>query len=502
VCRREMTRGNASAASTRSQLRGDIALLGDNPAFPPPWVTEAAGTCHTRSVLWAPTMLFTLSVHVPGLGLVPVGAVLALVRWREIHRATAELWSSSARSLLPCAGAALAVGVLLRIALVGSGDGTLRGSLTAVEVAIWIVAFPLLGLGGFLAFSQLGMYRGLWWVTLGALVGNIAYFGVPALNPWKYVLSYPVSLLVLMLAARARGRLGPILACAVLVAVSVAFDSRSVAGAAALTGIFVTVFGSRSPQASSRSSERWRLATIAAVSVAALLVLLNAMRLGWLGATLASQYAQQTTGGRNILLGGRVELNATSVLLDARPQGFGLGASPSLGLQADAIRAVAAAGGDPNRDYYNFAVFGDRVDLHSIIADLWFHAGMGGVALTAVMVAVLLRGVIAMSSGPWPAGLRAAAYFAISQACWDLPFSPMAQIDHVVIGLAVALTASASARPRSRRRGRYTRGRGDVEEVRWNGPQDCAETGGNTTRTETRAGETGDGPTRARLSDA
>jgi hypothetical protein len=70
--------------------------------------------------------------------------------------------------------------------------------------------------------------------------------------------------------------------------------------------------------------------------------------------------------------------------------------------------------------------------------------------MVAVLVSVLVFGLVATTMiGDWQPGARALAYFAISQAGWDLAFSPMAQIDHVAIGLAVALAAIGFRRTRS-----------------------------------------------------
>jgi hypothetical protein len=389
---------------------------------------------------WAVLMLLSVSLHVPNLGLVPVGALVALFRWSEIRR-TIAVMDRSVRWLLPAAATAVATAFLLRLALRGSPQGVLSDRLTAVQVALWLVAFPLMAFGVLVALRIVGERRGLWWIALGSLVGTVAYLGLASINPWKYVFSYPVSLLVLAATARVRTRALPLLICAALVMVSVAFDSRSVGGAAAIAAILLAVFGGRRPQQSSRHAARRRTWLVAGVSIGSLLLLLNAMRLGWLGRRFAAQYAVQTAGGQNVLLGGRVEWNATWSLFTARPMGFGLGTRPAADLQGAAVRAVARAGGDPSRVYYDFAVFNARVDLHSIIADLWFHAGFGGLFLAVVMIVVLARGVIAATFLDWPPGIKAAVYFALGQAAWDLPFSPMAQIDHVVIGLGVGLFA-------------------------------------------------------------
>lgn len=385
-------------------------------------------------------MLLALSLHIPQFGLVPIGAVVALWRWGAARDALNKAGFRPARWLIPAAAVAILVGLLLRAALAGSYDGTLSSGRTAIEVVVWIAAFPLMAIGGFLAIAVLGVRASALWLSLGALIGGVTYIGFGDGNPWKYVLAYPAALLLLYLASNAAGRLPALGACVLLILISVSYDTRNVAGAAAITAVLLLMF-SKNPSNARRGP---RLAVVAGVTAAGVALLLQAMRRGWLGHVLAEQYAAQTTGGQNVFFGGRVEWNVTATLFNARPAGFGLGTKPGGRLQADSISAVAHAGGDPNRQYYNFAVFGDRVDVHSIVGDLWFHAGLGGVALAVVMLSVLVWGAVSASLAPdWTPGVKAIVYFAVSQAGWDLLFSPMAQIDHVTIGLAVAMAAAA-----------------------------------------------------------
>lgn len=394
---------------------------------------------------WATLMLVALSLHVPQFGLVPIGAVLALWRWGAAREAVRTSGFRAARWLVPGAAVAIVVGLLLRLALASSFTGTLSSVRTAVEVVVWIAAFPLMATGGFLAITVLGVRASALWLSLGALIGGVTYIGFGDGNPWKYVLAYPAALLLLYLTSKSAGRLPALGACVLLILISVSYDTRNVAGAAAITAVLVLMF-SMNP---SNARPGPRLAVVAGVTAAGVALLLESMRRGWLGHRLAEQYAAQTAGGQTVFFGGRVEWNVTATLFKARPAGFGLGTKPGGSLQADSISAVAHAGGDPNRYYYNFAVFGDRVDVHSIVGDLWFHAGLGGVALAAVMLAVLVSGAVSASlAASWTPGAKAVVYFAIAQACWDLLFSPMAQIDHVTIGLAVAMSAVAAGRMR------------------------------------------------------
>jgi hypothetical protein len=346
---------------------------------------------------------------------------------------------------------------MLCISLADSVDGSLGSYRTVIEVAIWVAALPLMAIGGFFAMRVLGFQSSVIWLASGALIGSLAYQGFGTPNLWKYVLAYPVSLLLLHASSKGLTRLAPLAASVALLLISVGNDSRSVGGAVALTAVFVVLFGHQAswdarahqpagehllPSRVPPTQMFGRLLTLSIAAVGGLAILLQAMKRGWLGPTLARQYAEQTADGQNILLGGRVEWNVTATLFQARPFGFGLGTSPNLSLQGDAIRAVALAGGDANRTYYDIAVFGERVDVHSIVGNLWFHAGPGGVLLVAVALSLLVLGLVSTTLiTDWRPGTRAVAYFAIGQAGWDLLFSPMAQVDRVAIGLAVALAA-------------------------------------------------------------
>lgn len=393
----------------------------------------------TPDVGWAQLMLLTLAVHIPHLGLVPVGVVVALWRIGRAWRALRHL--RPARWLVYTATASLIMGAILRLALVGEPDGRLQSGGTAWQVTIWIAAFPLLGLAGAYALQVLGIRRGLFWVTVSAVIGTLAYYGLPAANPWKFSLSYPVAIAVFYLLLRSRRKLLPIIACLALGMVSVAYDSRNVTGAAIVTAVLVAV---RPRQADDDIDDPARVRrhaalmfTLAAGGVA---LLWNGMKLGWLGSDLAATYARETAGGQNLILGGRVEFRVAAVLMQARPFGFGLGTTPSLALRDQSLLAVQAAGGDPNQRYYNFAVFADRTDMHSILSDLWFHAGWAGVLLAGALLVILVGGLIrAATARSVRPGLAALAMFGVAQAAWHVLFSPMGQVDQVGIGLALAL---------------------------------------------------------------
>jgi hypothetical protein len=369
--------------------------------------------------------------------LVPVGAVVAVVGIRKSVRMFRL--PKLSRAILPLACLAIVFGYGLRIFTLDSQLGSLGGSAaTTVETVAWILAIPLYGLMGARAITTLGVRVSLFAISGSALVGSVLYYGPyhPLSEYWKFVIGYGVILLLLNLVQN--NRMATVGIAVPLIAVCVSQSARSLALQLAFA-VAVSVFAreSRKSPVGQRSIRRLTFITVLASGVAYSLA--QAMRAGLFGPALERTYMLQTAGNRLLIFGGRPELAATRELFTSHVFGFGLAVHPAPMFEADAIAAVTAAGSNVFGDYYSNSVFGPRVDLHSMIATLWFHTGLVGLLFGAVIGGLLIRGVIVASSTKGFTG--AAPQFLIATALWNLAFSPMANIDALGVGIAVAIAA-------------------------------------------------------------
>lgn len=108
------------------------------------------------------------------------------------------------------------------------------------------------------------------------------------------------------------------------------------------------------------------------------------------------------------------------------------------------IDRVRLAGGDFTSPYFSQVVLGDRVDLHSMFANLWFHGTVFGVVFAAFVLFSLVRGLANLSRLPevWQTFVS----FCIWMALWDVLFSPMQQSDRIALGLGLAWALSLGGR--------------------------------------------------------
>lgn len=389
--------------------------------------------------IWACILLLSFSIHWPDYGLVPISFLVGVVRFPRAYRALRT--GRSLRPLLFMTALALAVGAFLRFTI--SDDvGTSPDLISAIEVGIWILSMLVLSVTGAYALGILGMRKGLTLFATSSLVGNWLYYGLYIPHDpetvWKYVVGYSISLIVILMAVRGRTQhvLGIISVATVLVVVSMSLGARSQAliiGIAALLALPRPGTGVSSKRG---GVARHALMSLMAVSTAAWF-LTTAMQQDWFGDHLRQVYERQTAHGNSLLLGGRTESAATFQLMQMHVVGFGLGTRPSDGFLRQVVGAVARAGGAYMGPYYPTVVFGQRVDLHSMAADLWFHAGFGGLALVACIGIILVSGSLCASRNPSSIGF--ACQLLIWQAIWDLGFSPMGNIDRLCAGLMVAI---------------------------------------------------------------
>jgi hypothetical protein len=379
-----------------------------------------------------------LVFKVPGTTLFPVltlllGVVLAPIVVRRLTT------FQTGRVLVPLALIALLNGVVLRLT-VEPTVGTSGSLVTAVTLSAWLLTIPI-GMGlAWWAKDHLGPIGFVRLVVFGGLLSALL---IEQPFSWKGNTGVYITLMVLAVLPVHRAWLvrGTLAVSALLSSVS---DARFMS-LIAIVVLISTFVGGRARAHIARHPLPWIVIIVASL-IALAQGALFAMRSGLLGPAIAARTVAQTAGGRSIVEGSRTEWAATLHLFEVHPWGFGLGEITNGGLAREAIAHVQAVGGDYTAQYFIVDVFGQRVDLHSIVADLWYHFGAGGVLFGAVAL-VLLVGSLPKALG-LPIGMSALVLFAVFTGVWDLFFSPMPESDRLMLALILgALSVTGYFKP-------------------------------------------------------
>lgn len=272
------------------------------------------------------------------------------------------------------------------------------------------------------------------WLGVGLTAWGVVNLD-PGTNLWKYAVGMPLSVLLLGIAAYVDRTWVSVVALVALGGASLAFDARAFFAALVLCGV---VYLWANLPGFSRSRNGWAGVVLMLVAVAGALYLLLSQLLvsGLLGSAAAERSQAQITESGSLILGGRPEIAATGALLEHRPVGFGFGVAPT---QADVNAAkagMAAINYDPNNGYVENYMFGGRIELHSVVGDLWATSGFAGLLVTAAIVGYSLFAVgrgVATRTG------TAVVFFAAVWTLWNVPFSPLVGAVPVLV-LLVGLT--------------------------------------------------------------
>ncbi|WP_375492334.1 hypothetical protein [uncultured Jatrophihabitans sp.] len=294
--------------------------------------------------------------------------------------------------------------------------------LVGVGLLLWVrtvVSMPVLG-------TAFGL----------GLVINAQLFGEHSADLRKYTWGLPLSVLAISLAMFAKRRWVVCVVVVVLAIVAVGFSDRSYSAALLLTLLLYLACSRRA-----RSTAEIPTGLVAAFIVAV------AGAIFWLGQTLLvagflGKHAQlrtidQIRASGSLLLGGRPEMAATFALMRHRPVGYGVGVIPQGKDVLVALGELRKASPNIDNDYVTTYLFGGRIELHSVVGDLWAAFGLPGL-LFALLIAVLtLRGIavfVSRRTGT-PLALLAGVW-----TMWNVGFSPfLSSMTAMTLGLALVL---------------------------------------------------------------
>lgn len=336
-----------------------------------------------------------------------------------------------ARLLFGLGLVALVAGVVLTLA-----DGT-RETSTA-----------LLAQEGFRFAALLGIIGTLVWVraqtsalaAAGAfgvgMLASVFLVGGNTANLWKYSLSLPVVVIGLAWAGAQGRRSVQIAVLASLSVISLAADARSLTSTLILTGALV-LWQAR-PAADRQGKPRpWAtIATLALIAFAAFQIMQALILEGALGEAARERSRAQLDASGSILVGGRPEIGAAAALITHRPWGFGSGTLLTSTDVWIAKIGMSALNYNPNNGYVESYMFGGRIEVHSVIGDMWLRFGPVGAVFAVVAVGLCVYSLASLVSARTADAL---VIYVVLLAGWNLLFSPL-ETSYRPLGLAIAIT--------------------------------------------------------------
>lgn len=338
----------------------------------------------------------------------------------------------AAIGLLVLAGLSLVSGVLLAWSA-SSGHGFERHD------AVWTAVL--------VASSVCGAGLILWARTVLSLPVIGVSFGIGALltgldivagspNPWKFDLSFPVTVIVLSIVTAWRKPAVTVTALAVLGGVDVLNDYRSALGFCGLAALLV-LWQLRDVRRTRRAPWWAGIPLVAAVVAAGYSILTRLLVSGVLGSELQKRTVAQIGESGSLLLSGRPEWTATWALMRHRPLGFGLGTLPTPEDVAIAKQGLAVTRVPTVDGYLEHYMLNGGYELHSIVADLWAALGPVGILLGLTMGALVVRGLAVQLGARSASGL---VCFLVPLGLWNLAFGPLpSDVSALTLGLGLLL---------------------------------------------------------------
>lgn len=298
----------------------------------------------------------------------------------------------------------------------------------------------------------------------GMFISAVTRQDLLAHNAWKFAFGIPAGVLLLALARRTGRRWVEVTALLALALTSAALDSRSYFAEFAVAAALVVWQGV--VRGGGRRSALRVIGIFGVLLVAAYNLGTEALTAGLLGeATQARSLAQIDRAG-SIIAGGRPELGASIALFLHRPIGFGAGTIANYDDIQAAKQGMAALNYNPDNGYVENFLFGLKVELHSMLGDLWAYAGVFGVVLALFCIALLL---VVVGRGIAERAISGLVLFAVVQSLWSFFFNPVYASEPVLV-LALGLGLPLAAGVRRERRKPGPSGSTDVRGPRSGGP--------------------------------
>jgi hypothetical protein len=263
-------------------------------------------------------------------------------------------------------------------------------------------------------------------------------------DPWKFGMAFPVTLLVAAISLRLRrAASGSML---LLSSVNFALGYRSLAAICLLSGAIALVAQGAPLPEPARHHGKPRMKALAVVIACALATLAAthvydfAVDHGWLGKAAAEKYAYQAHGRYGVLGGGRSDIYFSSIAVQRRPV-IGYGSEPRMTAEL-AMQGL----GNMYTDGYRLPSFvvdnileSPTIPTHSFIMGAWVQAGIGGLLFWVSMVVVIFNILMRLLKQ----GMLTNGFIGVSlaSAIWNVLFSPLSGPSRLSFAVTFALLA-------------------------------------------------------------
>lgn len=374
----------------------------------------------------AVAIALTLTIRTPFSSWLTVGATIALMILPVVL--SRFVWRRTRWFLSLIVGAAVSGAILARVAIDQDRAREIVPDYFLFDLGS-LIGLGLIVTASLWAVSRLGVRAFLLLWGVGYLPVAISSTPLWAVNPWKFALAFPVTVIILAIASHARNL--SFFALVVLSVVSVIAGYRSWALGLLLAALVCTVLP--------RLSTIKRLGTLGKVFSFGLLSAIS----GWLvfelvlGGLFGESVRDRTIlqlqwGDGNVILGGRSEWGAALAGIAYRPGGFGAGVAPSASDWGPLIEGQRVPEG--LKDFTTVAQYmtAGRIEFHSTLWNFWSHYGLVGILLVAVVATVLIHAVI--RAGSRHSSTAVLVCVVAIQVLWNLLFSPT-----VIVTLAAAV---------------------------------------------------------------
>lgn len=265
------------------------------------------------------------------------------------------------------------------------------------------------------------------------VIYGTTYFSV---NPWKYGLALPVTVLALGLFAGV-GKARTLLSVGILAAsgaYSFLNDFRSMSGLA-LAAIVLILFLRRPPKPGRKFAMTKLFVGLIVVGYAAYGAYAFAASEGMLPAEAAAKYQMQVRQG-NLLIAARPEIVGSLHAIQTSPLvGLGTGGQLDSEARSDVFSTLYEAGATVNKEQ-QLRLFENGVNSHSLLFSSWVSAGILGALPWAFLIFLAMR---AIAKRTVRGGFAPLAVFWGLATSWDVLFSPYQPHLHIVIGAFVVL---------------------------------------------------------------
>lgn len=396
-----------------------------------PAIGQGAGAAVTLEHWAAMAVVVAVALRVLVWLDIPVGLVVAAmllpVTARHLGR---HRWAVAVAVL--CVAAAVAGLVITEL----RGEAIAVSSTLRISQTAHVLGIPLVLAALLWARSLLGTQRVVLLFALGSLA-SVALRGVNEDNIWKFSLSVPVALLALSLPWIWGSRLRQFACLAALTAVSAAADSRSLAAMLVIAAA-LTLFARRSSSQPDLIRGAWpAILRLGLIALAAYFAVQAAILEGMLGEAARERTELQIGRSGTALVGGRPEMGAAAALIAARPLGYGAGALATYDERGTGKEGMWSLGYDPNNGYVDNYMFGNGIEVHSVLGDLWLHHGLAGAALAIGLLIAILHSA---GAGIATSAISSVGLFLALRFAWDFALSPLpSALLYLPITLAVLL---------------------------------------------------------------